>query len=305
MKDNEKQDATRYDSFLASMNQRINNDIDSIRKIIEHKGEKGVRIERIVESLVRLFLPNRYSLRSGFLMDHQGNISPQQDIIVTDEHSLPRLFSDDIQILHPADSAVATIEVKTSLDKAGLKEAFSNIQNTRNSMKWIFGEGKILTRQGPNGTYTSASTSRRVIPEPPSVIIGYKSPKIDTLLGNISALVSELSIENMRRFDLLYIIDTGTIIGWQPEGVPRSAFYRPANDRRNKHDIKAISANLTESDRPIVSAFVIFMRLLNGYIKQMQLPDVDAVLQFYSGFPAFNIKSWSGVAEKRFRDEEL
>ena len=94
---------------------------DRVRNLIDHWGEDGKYKEAILKTVIKRFLPEKYSIVSGFVV-RQTNVrgehepSPQIDIIIYD-NSFPTLFKEgDFAIVTP-DSVRAIIEVKANLQK--------------------------------------------------------------------------------------------------------------------------------------------------------------------------------------------
>ena len=294
--------ASRIDLYHMSLNEYVKGRVAAVRELLKQSGEKGTRLERLVEDIIRDFLPGRYSLRTGFLMDHLGNLSPQIDIIITDEYVHPRLFTTLLPALHPADCALATIEVKTTLNEPKLKEAMKNIKTTRQCLKLIHEGGRKVLPPGPGLVYVESA--QKVIPEPIGIIVAYESDAPETLMDNIMRICDEESIENRYRFDLLFVLSTGDIIGWIPQGGTQQLFVRPAEDRTNEARLIPVHtppmASPDESDltpAPAGRALAFFMMLLYRFIQNMILPSTDAVLRFYTSNAYFDWRPWKAATE--------
>lgn len=102
----------------------------------------GETNEKIVRKLLLKYLPSRYGVVEGFLVDRRGIQSNQTDVIIYDQLTQPsvvfeNLVEDEVtDRLIPIDSTVATIEVKTTL-QGKIGEAFKNIYNTRTNLELI------------------------------------------------------------------------------------------------------------------------------------------------------------------------
>ena len=77
------------------------------------------------------FLPKKYSIGSGIVIDRNGNNSRQTDIIIYDSLYQPSLFSQISSVLFPVDFVYMTIEVKTSLDIGFMRGAIENIASVK------------------------------------------------------------------------------------------------------------------------------------------------------------------------------
>lgn len=96
----------------------INNELTAIKNrlssLISHPGEKGKHREVILKSVIAKFLPKKYSMGSGFIINSKKEISTQIDIIIYDT-SYPLLFSEGEFVVVLAKSVKAIIEVKTTI----------------------------------------------------------------------------------------------------------------------------------------------------------------------------------------------
>lgn len=84
-----------------------------------HPGEQGGIRERRVADFLRGYLPGRYGIGSGHIIDQQGNISGQIDIVVYDAIDGQILPIDAYYSLFPCESVYAVIEVKSTLSASG------------------------------------------------------------------------------------------------------------------------------------------------------------------------------------------
>ncbi len=82
---------------------------------IKHMGERGSEREAVVKSFLGAYLPTRYGIASGEIVDKKGATSHQCDLIIYDHYNCPLLLAGrDIRIF-PAESVFAVIEVKSVL----------------------------------------------------------------------------------------------------------------------------------------------------------------------------------------------
>lgn len=77
------------------------------------------------------FLPKRYGVASGKVIDCRGHQSEQIDLIVYDAFYSPLLFNVGDATFVPAESVYAVFEVKQSLNKTNLKAAAKKVASVR------------------------------------------------------------------------------------------------------------------------------------------------------------------------------
>lgn len=84
--------------------------------IYEHPPDRGDPREKAVRDYLKFHLPKKYGVTSGKILNPNGMLSRQIDVIIYDALNCPILFSERIggeyQII-PADSTVGAIEVKS------------------------------------------------------------------------------------------------------------------------------------------------------------------------------------------------
>jgi hypothetical protein len=96
--------------------------------LVRHNLEKGLGNEQALRELLIAFLPLRYGVGKGKVVNGDGGISKHLDVIIYDALSCPTLFVDENhnQIL-PIEGVFGAVEVKTTLTATTLAEAFENL----------------------------------------------------------------------------------------------------------------------------------------------------------------------------------
>lgn len=206
------------DAYHRSLQAYVTSKVEVIHALLEHQAEKGFANEEVLREILRDFLSSRYGIHSGFLLDTSGSLSPQTDIIITDELGHPKIFSKLAPMLHPIDSAIATIEVKTTLNLKELRKSIAAVKQTRSSMKMISKKKGRLTPLGKQPIY--------VVGPPMSVIFAYSQSGWKTVNGLLQTFQNEFKdVPNSQRVDLVYVLDQALIIGWTlPKAAPTDLF---------------------------------------------------------------------------------
>lgn len=86
---------------------------------LTHPGEYGNYREKIVEKLLRLFLPSRLGIGSGFIISNAGDVSTQCDLIIYDRGEAPPLENNENQKFFPVELVVGVGEVKSNVRTPG------------------------------------------------------------------------------------------------------------------------------------------------------------------------------------------
>jgi hypothetical protein len=105
------------------------------RKNITHPGTKGAATENRWRKLLNDYLPERYKAEPAFVIDSNGNISEQIDIVIFDRQYSPFLFNQDGVLYIPAESVYATIEVKQEINKSEIEYAGKKAASVRKLLR--------------------------------------------------------------------------------------------------------------------------------------------------------------------------
>ena len=136
------------------------------RRVMPHEGEKGAAAELRWREMLGQYLPNRYSVQTGFVVDHRGTVSRQVDVIIHDAQYSPFLFRAGTSCFVPAESVYAVFDAKQEVNRGTVMETGRNVASVR-----------ALDR-------TSAQVSTVDGPSPG------KKPKDQPILGGILAVAA-------------------------------------------------------------------------------------------------------------------
>jgi hypothetical protein len=89
---------------------------------IQHRGNKGGAREEPLRTFFRDRLPNKYAVAEGEVVDLVGQTSPQLDIMIYDQ-STNFALNDDLTKILPAEALLASVEVKSSLNKNEIEKS--------------------------------------------------------------------------------------------------------------------------------------------------------------------------------------
>lgn len=90
---------------------------------LSHKLTKGELRELFICDLLNPFLTSQFDIGTGIVINQRGDQSNQTDIIIYDTRILPPFIKERHVGVYPAESIVATIEVKTALTKQEVLKA--------------------------------------------------------------------------------------------------------------------------------------------------------------------------------------
>lgn len=100
---------------------------DEVEKKLIHPYEFGSYREAICRDFLRFFIPSKFDVAQGFLINNNDEISTQCDIVIYDSGSTPLIQNESRQRFFPIETVVAVGEVKSKLTKAQLGEALNKL----------------------------------------------------------------------------------------------------------------------------------------------------------------------------------
>jgi hypothetical protein len=105
--------------------QRVSNNVD-------HPVSKGDVHEGCWIELFQKYLPRRYAVDKGFIVDSKGYISEQIDVVIYDPQYTPLLYLQKSLKYIPAEAVYAVFECKPEINKDYLKYSGKKIASVRN-----------------------------------------------------------------------------------------------------------------------------------------------------------------------------
>ena len=113
---------------------------------IEHPGTKGDSTESAWISLFQDYLPTRYRIAKGIVVDYEGNTSKQIDCLIFDAHFTPQIIPSEVSLYIPAEAVHAVFEVKQKINNENLQDASLKVQSVRRLKRTTspyIGDGRI------------------------------------------------------------------------------------------------------------------------------------------------------------------
>jgi hypothetical protein len=101
------------------------------RKIIGHPGAKGGATELEWTTMLSTYLPRRYCADKAFVIDSEGDISQEIDIVIYDRQYSPFILHQNGVAYIPAECVYAVIEVKQTLSKTNIEYAQKKAASVR------------------------------------------------------------------------------------------------------------------------------------------------------------------------------
>lgn len=135
--------AKRFDLAEAfrARQQQLESDLGFGRTVLAHPGTLGDATELDWRRMLSDFLPRRYGVAKAFVIDVDGNMSDQLDVVIHDRHYSPLLFEVGGAHFIPAESVYAVFEIKQALNKPYIAYAGDKIASVRRLRRTTVGFG--------------------------------------------------------------------------------------------------------------------------------------------------------------------
>ncbi len=113
----------------------------------------GDEIENLIREKISLFLPERYLVKQGHIVNSEGKVSNQFDIIIFDRLNTPKFFeSANDTVFYPIESVLAVGEIKKTLRSRDIIEFGKKIKFLKVDMKRVLIENTAFGSKIKNDT---------------------------------------------------------------------------------------------------------------------------------------------------------
>ena len=177
--------------------------IETSRQVLDHPGEKGASIERIIRSGLRDILPEKVGVGHGFVIDSSGGRSKQMDIILYDRLNAPRFFAlPGVQVL-PVETTYACGEVKARLRSEDLENCLNKCTSYKTLRRAAYVEWP-----SPISTEFSLFGEQHEHWQSIFFCIAGRGTGVDHLLRRYEECVEERSLRHNQGIDALFSLET-------------------------------------------------------------------------------------------------
>lgn len=200
------------EKLFSEISIKMRSDLEQARVSLDHAGLKGQAVEDKVREFLRQYLPKSLDISTGKLVDSEGTLSKQLDIIISDAQKTPTFYqSGEVRVI-PAECVYAVVEVKAYLNKQELNKAFENMKSVKNLTKVAYFR--------PNGVVRSSSFlyGKDWDCWPTNYFIfAYDSDKLETITLNLHAIQQHEDVH--KRIDSICVLNKGVVINEDDNGM--------------------------------------------------------------------------------------
>ncbi|MGB8964810.1 MAG: DUF6602 domain-containing protein [Candidatus Cybelea sp.] len=185
--------------LLAAAAQRVRSNFEFHRSSSLHEAEKGAEVEGILRAFLNEHLPRRFASSSAHLIDVENAHSKQCDVVVYDALTSPVYRASSESLVLPVDNVAAVIEVKTSLDKRELTDAYEKIASCKRLKKR---PASTIDRASTGSDLSTIATM--------GIVFGFSS---GTTLGTLAENAKDLNERHESRLwpGVIVVLDKGVI----------------------------------------------------------------------------------------------
>jgi hypothetical protein len=110
------------EEYWAGVLARLQAEVEVFARLVQHRGEQGRESEVALARLLGSFVPQRFGIGTGLIIDTEDRYSRQMDLVVFEQSDEPAVLAQTTQLLYPIEAVLACIEVKTTIRKEALDD---------------------------------------------------------------------------------------------------------------------------------------------------------------------------------------
>jgi hypothetical protein len=119
-------------AYWSGIHAALNGRLQSIKEALRHPSSGG-NAEAYFRDLIRQYLPTRYSIETGFVVNAQGERSDLMDALIVDTHVIAPLSAEPHFKVFPAEAVLAAIEItsapKSKVPRKGIEGRIEKIED--------------------------------------------------------------------------------------------------------------------------------------------------------------------------------
>jgi Domain of unknown function (DUF6602) len=193
--------AQRVKYFEAVMSAKL----ELIREKYRHSGNKGSGVEQEVRAFLREWFPRTYQIGHGEVIDTNGLISGQLDVVVTNEHH-PSIQEEAGAAQFMIEGVACAAEVKTTLTSDELRKAIVSCEKFK-ELTTLFKPEDTVSVCGP------ADLQRYVMKRPFFVFAMESDIVPDTLVRNLNEVYRDRELA--LQMDAVLVVDRCLVVNYR------------------------------------------------------------------------------------------
>lgn len=130
-KNNEKPSKVSLRGLFLHLQEQMISALSTDRAVLYHPGTKGDAAEAHWREMLTKYLPKRYCADKAMVVDCDGRVSEQIDVVIYDRQYSPFLFNQDRAKYVPAESVYAVFETKQEINAQYIEYAQAKAASVR------------------------------------------------------------------------------------------------------------------------------------------------------------------------------
>ncbi|MEO1165559.1 MAG: DUF6602 domain-containing protein [Chloroflexota bacterium] len=193
--------------IFESAQEKIKIYLEHIRASYQHNGIKGNHTEQIVRDLMKKYLPQKFDVGTGEIIDTNYNRSQQIDVVVTTEDH-PSLLQDVAPNMFFIEGVAMAGEIKTRLTSSHLEAAMKNALS--------FKKLEVVLQ---SLLYFGNKEDSPYLLHPPYFLFAFESDlNISGIYEKVTAFQNKHKLDSAQLLDAIFLADKGTMINYQGRG---------------------------------------------------------------------------------------
>lgn len=243
-----------FNGLQKQMEVQLNTNRDNIL----HPGTKGDSLENVWIEWLKKYMPNRYCIDKAIIIDSNGNLSDQIDLVIYDQQYTPFVFTQNGVHFIPAEGVYAVFEVKPDLE--------GSTTSDKESMSYIEYAGRKI-----ESVRALKRTSAKIIDRGESRLPRSLTKIIGGILTSVNSYSKKATIENhLKSLIELKTIDMGCVVEFGSfyidyNGAENKDILDP-NERISEYYKNRVFNKITFSERE--NSLVTFFLQLSRYLQQ-------------------------------------
>jgi hypothetical protein len=249
--------AQRVKYFEAVMSAKL----ELIREKYRHSGNKGSGVEQEVRAFLREWFPRTYQIGHGEVIDTNGTISGQLDVVVTNEHH-PSIHEEEGAAQFMIEGVACAAEVKTTLTSDELRKAIESCEKFKNLTT-------LFKREDTAIVYSEADLQRYVKKRPFFVFALESKISPDGLVRILNKEYRDRDVA--LQIDAVLVVDRYLCVNfWDRDG------WLSQEAGSTSVPLKGFKSYKSNEDRSVLAALLSW---LNGVLVKVNMP--SPLIQHY------------------------
>lgn len=128
--------------LVEEISRELKHNFEKRARLIPHSGEKGEGREAALRQILETYLPGRFGVDTGFVIDSAWEESLQIDVVIYDKNYTPVFEIVEGKRFFPCETVVAVGEVKSAINNDELEDSFNKIESVKERDR--FGEPRVV-----------------------------------------------------------------------------------------------------------------------------------------------------------------